>query len=140
MAVKDSLEDIIKSFESDDCMIDKALKILPTEGPPTQAWNMLATEAQQGEGDDETEGGKPCEEHNLLDPGSLQHSTEMPDAASMGYTIQNQTVTINTEDLQVLVKNLNSEQRQIFDMIQIGCRQVLQSRKTGDLPGGAGTS
>ena len=147
MAVKDSLEEIIKSFESDDCMIDEALKILQTEGPPTQAWNMLAPEAQQGEGDDEMEGRTPCEEHNLLDPGSMQHPPEMSDAASMGYTIQNQTETIHTEHLQVLVQNLNSEQRQIFDMIQIWCRQVLQSRKTGDLPapfytfvtGGAGT-
>ena len=52
MAVKDSLKEIIKSFESDDCIIDEALKILQREGPPSQAWNMLAPEAQQGKDDE----------------------------------------------------------------------------------------
>ena len=55
-------------------MIDETLKIRQREGPPSEAWNMLASEAQQGEDDDEMEVRKPSKEYNFLVQGSLVYN------------------------------------------------------------------
>ena len=146
-AVREEVEATISSFETDDCMIDEALKVLQTEGPPTQAWDNLAPETQQQEGDDESEGKKLSEEHSHLQPQGPAEPPELSSVNPMGYAIQNQTSTMPTEQYQHLVQSLNTEQRQIYDRIHLWCREVLQGRKTGITPppfymfvtGGAGT-
>ena len=87
-------------------MINKALKILQTEGPPTQACVMLVPESQHVEGENKMKWGKTSEGHNLLDPGSLQQPPEMSDATSMGYTIQKQTKTFKQKNFKFWFKVL----------------------------------
>ena len=118
-AVREEIEATISSFETDDCMIDEALNVLQTEGPPTQAWDNLAPETQQQEGDDESEGKTPSEEHSHLQPQGPAEPPELSSVNPMGYAIQNQTSTMPTEQYQHLVQSLNTEQRQIFDRIHL---------------------
>ena len=133
-AVTEEIEATISSFETDDCMMDEALKVLQTEGPPTQAWDNLAPETQQQEGDDESEGKTPSEEHSHLQPQGSAEPPELSSVRPMGYAIQNQTSTMPTEKYQHLDQSLNTEQCQIFDQIHLWCREVLQGRKTGITP------
>ena len=123
-----------KEYTHNKDLIDEAMDDLENFGPPIHSWDLLAPGSLQEQGEQEQEGYINERNVNIFDDlGELQQKDKNSEL-HIRYTNEADKNLLTCEEYGLMMRQLNSKQKEVISLHRQWCKDMVAALKTGKDP------